>query len=138
MPKLTIFEGSMDEVINYSRFVNAPYRNRPKPYTRKQPNPNLKELPRANKWERKHDQNTTDNHSSDQESNSDMSIEETNKTPNWSQNKEKERTDYTTSAQTFRKQQPRPSKEDLAKDSYAEIVSRRQREESQRARNVQK
>ncbi len=26
MPKLTIFEGTMDEVINYSRFVNKPYR----------------------------------------------------------------------------------------------------------------
>lgn len=50
MPKVTIFEGTMDEVINYTRFVNRPYQsdqNRRGSYKgnrgrRNQPNPNLK------------------------------------------------------------------------------------------------
>ncbi|KAK3917718.1 Presenilin-1, partial [Frankliniella fusca] len=76
MPKIIMFEGSMSECINYTRFVSRPYRKREenKPYRQRNPN-NLKNLNQSNQWKKTIESGTPTDHESFS-SEDDMSVDE--------------------------------------------------------------
>ncbi|KAK3911979.1 tRNA (guanine(9)-N1)-methyltransferase, partial [Frankliniella fusca] len=75
MPKIIMFEGSMSECINYTRFVSRPYRKREenKPYRQRNPN-NLKNLNQSNQWKKPIESGTATDQSISSED--DMSVDE--------------------------------------------------------------
>ncbi|KAK3928933.1 U3 small nucleolar RNA-associated protein 25 [Frankliniella fusca] len=139
MPKIVIFEGSMRECINYTRFVNRPYQKREekgKNQQRKRNPNNIKDVQNAHKW-KSNDMTTQDESSG---SDDEMSITEhttTNDSNKGSSTTSKERSD-TINKTSIKQKNNEPSTEDLLKDNHAVKVSKIQLNEQQKARNFQK
>ncbi|KAK3916753.1 E3 ubiquitin-protein ligase Ubr3 [Frankliniella fusca] len=137
MPKIIMFEGSMTECINYTRFVSRPYRKREenKPYRQRNPN-NLKNLNQSNQWKKPIESGTaTDNESIS--SDDDMSVDEITNSKTATSTDEQSIAKAKGPKSKKTNKQPNvngPTEEELNKDSHAQLVQKIQANEQQKAK----
>ncbi|KAK3918256.1 Transcription-repair-coupling factor [Frankliniella fusca] len=136
MPKIIMFEGSMSECINYTRFVSRPYRKREenKPYRQRNPN-NLKNLNQSNQWKKPIESGTATDQSISSED--DMSVDEimNSKTTTPTETQSIAKAKGPKSKKTNK--QPNvggPTEEEIKQDCHAQLVQKIQANEQQKAK----